>query len=71
MLSNLAANATLFHTPIGTAYADFVVDGHRETWPVRSLRFRAWLRRLYHEATQDAPTHTSRIPGGRLTDLRP
>lgn len=55
--------ATLFHAPDGTAYADFPVNGHRETWPVRSKGFRRWLGRLYYaeaggaanaEATQAA-----------------
>jgi hypothetical protein len=32
------------------------VDGHRETWPVRSLRFRSWLRRLYYQAAGGAPS---------------
>ena len=46
----------LFHTASGTAFADLLIDGHRETWPVRSTRFRAWLRRRYYEATGDAPS---------------
>ena len=41
----------LFHTATGTAFADLLVDGHRETWPIRSKRFRGWLRRRYYEAT--------------------
>jgi hypothetical protein len=56
MLTNLAARAELFHTDIGTAFADLVIDGHRETWPIRSLRFRAWLRRQHYEATGAAPS---------------
>ena len=56
MLIALATSAELFHTASGTAYADLLVDGHRETWPVRSARCRAWLRRLYFEATGDAPS---------------
>jgi hypothetical protein len=56
MLMILAATAELFHTPTGTAYADIAVAAHRETWPVRSQRFRAWLRRRYYEATGDAPS---------------
>ena len=51
MLTNLAASAELFHTAEGTAFADLMVDGHRETWPVRSIRMRSWLRRKYYEAT--------------------
>ena len=54
MLMHLADSAELFHTATGTAHADLAIDGHRETWPVRGPRFRAWLRRRYHEATGDA-----------------
>ena len=54
MLMHLADSAELFHTATGTAYADLAIDGHRETWPVRGPRFRAWLRRRYYEATGDA-----------------
>ena len=55
-LATMGANIELFHTASGTAFADLRIDGHRETWPVRSTRFRAWLRRRYYEATQDAPS---------------
>jgi hypothetical protein len=46
----------LFHTATDIAYADPMIDGHRETWPLRSPRFRGWLRRRYFEATRDAPS---------------
>src|SRR5262249_40695433 len=46
----------LFHTSSGAAYADFIVDGHRETWPVRSKRFRTWLRRGYYQASGTVPS---------------
>ena len=51
MLTDLAASAQLFHSADGTAFADLMIDGHRETWPVRSIRMRSWLRRMYYEAT--------------------
>jgi hypothetical protein len=54
MLLELATAADLFHTADGTAYADLPIDGHRETWPLRSPRFRAWLRRLCYKATGEA-----------------
>src|SRR5258705_6025794 len=54
MLSQIGACGELFHTATGTAYADLLVDGHRETWPIRSKRFRGWLRRRYYQATGDA-----------------
>src|SRR6476646_6436192 len=56
MLIDTALYQELFHTPNGTAFADLMVDGHRETWPIRSKRFRGWLRRRYYEATGGAPT---------------
>jgi hypothetical protein len=43
-----------------------MINGHRETWPIRSLRFRAWLRRQYYEGT-DAPPSGAAI--GSALDL--
>ena len=54
MLTQIAACDELFHTATGTAIADLLVDGHRETWPIRSKRFRGWLRRRYYEAARSA-----------------
>src|SRR6516225_9874694 len=44
----------LFHTAAGAAFADVAVNGRRETWPIRSNRFRAWLRRCHYEANGTA-----------------
>jgi hypothetical protein len=46
--------ASLFHDPNGTAFTDLDIDGHRETWPIRSRQFRHWLRRRYYEETGSA-----------------
>jgi hypothetical protein len=54
MLTQIGACDDLFHTATGTAFADLLVNGHRETWPIRSKRFRAWLRRCYYRASGDA-----------------
>src|SRR6266550_2031503 len=54
MLMDMALCEGLFHTAAGTAFADILVDGHRETWPIRSKRFRGWLRRRYYQATGGA-----------------
>jgi hypothetical protein len=51
MLTQIEACSELFHTATGTAFADLLVDGHRESWPIRSKRFRGWLRRRHYEAT--------------------
>jgi hypothetical protein len=56
ILLNVATAARLFHAIDGTGFADLIIDGHRETWPLRSNRFRAWLRQQYYERTWDAPS---------------
>ena len=55
VLVELGSKIELFHTPAGTAFADVLIDGHRETWAVRSKRLRDWLRRRHYEATGAAP----------------
>ena len=45
ILLNIAQAAELFHTPDRVGFADLDIDGHRETWPIRSKGFRHWLAR--------------------------
>jgi hypothetical protein len=47
--------AQLFHTPEGTSFADVRVEGHRETWPVRSQSFKLWLIREYYTDCKCTP----------------
>jgi hypothetical protein len=47
--------AELFHAPDGTGFADIEVNGHRETWPIRSKGFRRWLARMFFETMEGAP----------------
>jgi hypothetical protein len=56
MLLDPTVRVDVFHTPTGTAFADLIIDGHRETWPIRSVRFRAWLRRRHYKATGNVPS---------------
>lgn len=35
VLTGIADEATLFHTPDTVGYADITINGHRETWPIR------------------------------------
>ena len=56
VLLTVATTARLFHASDGTGFADLIIDGHRETWPLRSKRFGAWLRQQYYERTWDAPS---------------
>jgi hypothetical protein len=53
-LAILGAPVSLFHTATGVAYVDIEIDQHRETWPIRSNPFRAWLRRRHYERTGEA-----------------
>jgi hypothetical protein len=54
VLDDMTICEEVFHTAGGVAYADLVTDGHRETWPIRSQRFRNWVRRCYYKATGTA-----------------
>ncbi|MFY9700404.1 MAG: hypothetical protein WAK34_19150, partial [Rhodoplanes sp.] len=56
VLLNVATAARLFHASDGTGFADLIIDGHRETWPLRSKRFQLWLRQQYYERNWDAPS---------------
>jgi hypothetical protein len=56
ILIELAQSAELFHAPDGRGYADIVVNGHRETWCIRSKGLKNWMARLYYERTQGAPS---------------
>ena len=54
VLIALAAEAELFHAVDSTGYADFDVNGHRETWAIRSKMFKRWLARRFYEETSKA-----------------
>jgi hypothetical protein len=54
MLIPDAVSAEFFHTAAATAFVDLLINGNRETWPIRSKRFRTWLRRRHYEATRTA-----------------
>jgi hypothetical protein len=56
MLNDMVLCEELFHAPGGAAFADFITEGHRETWPIRSKHFRTWLRRCHYRATGSAPS---------------
>jgi hypothetical protein len=70
MLIDPMVRVDVFHTPTGTAFADLFTEGHRETWPIRSGRFRAWLRHQYYAATGDAPKAESVTSALNLLEAR-
>jgi phage/plasmid primase-like uncharacterized protein len=51
----LASNAELFHTDI-KSYADIPVEGHRETWSLRSQGFKDWLLHRFYRQEDTSPS---------------
>ena len=51
-----AGSDALFPTADGVAFADLIVAGHRETWPIRSKQFRyefiRYLKRQFEQLTE-------------------
>ena len=44
------ADQALFHNSDGAAFADLIIEGSRQTWPIRSKQFRfAYIRYLQRE----------------------
>jgi hypothetical protein len=56
-LIKLAMACDVFHTPDGRGFADIPINGHRETWSIRSKGFRRWLASRFFEATAGAPNN--------------
>jgi hypothetical protein len=54
-LLDLSAGAELFHTPDHDGFAVIPVNGHLETWPIRSRMFRNWLLRRFYDAQGKPP----------------
>ena len=52
ILIKLSDDAEFFEDPNETAYATFSINGHRETWPIRSGNFRKWLGHLFYKEHQ-------------------
>src|SRR5690349_15032988 len=70
MLNEMVLCEELFHTPCGVAFADFITERHRETWPIRSKRFRTWLRRCYYHAPGSAPSAAAILSALDLLEAR-
>ena len=55
-LVDLGQSAAFFHSPESEAYATVSAEGHRETWPLRSRRFRVWLARQFFQRESRVPS---------------
>lgn len=56
ILIEIAGAAELFHSAERVAFADVMINDHRETWQVRTKGFRHWLARRFFEETDGAPS---------------
>lgn len=56
ILLEIAEAADLFHTSDDEAYASVPINGHSETWPLRSKGFRRWLLQRFHEREGKPPS---------------
>ena len=54
-LVEIGLTAELFVDDEDEPYAAFSVSAHKETWPIRSRRFKRWLAGEFYNATQKAP----------------
>ena len=52
-LVGYGSEAELFHDPEGEPYATVEVDGHCETWPLKSRGYKNWLRHTYYVAQKE------------------
>ncbi len=55
VLVEVTEGAELFHTSDGDTYATIPVNGHRETWALKSRGFRDWLSKRYYESEGTIP----------------
>ena len=56
-LISLCNNIELFHTPSGEAFATVSVNDHHETWGIKSIGFKNWLKSQYYLITKSAPSN--------------
>jgi hypothetical protein len=56
ILIELTKTLDLFHSPDQSGFADLDVNGHRETWSIRSKGFKNWLAHRFFLETGGAPS---------------
>ncbi|MBT9169380.1 MAG: hypothetical protein DDT19_02739 [Syntrophomonadaceae bacterium] len=56
LITIATTNAVLFHDDIKSEFASILINGHTETWPLRSKFFKQWLVRQFYEQTGKSPS---------------
>jgi hypothetical protein len=69
-LISLVANCELFHSSDDVAFAGVDIGDHRETWPVRSARFRQFLAREFYRSEETAPSTQAMLDALSLIEAR-
>jgi hypothetical protein len=71
LLVHLAASANLFHASDDHAgFADIQINGHRETWAIKSPGFKLWLNREYYRHTNSAPNSNAMSTALQVLDAK-
>jgi Bifunctional DNA primase/polymerase, N-terminal/Primase C terminal 2 (PriCT-2) len=70
VLIELAGEADLFHTEEGLAFAAIQVDGHVETWAIKSKGFQQWLLHRYFIKKEGAPNREAITSAIAVLDAR-
>src|SRR5262249_44278677 len=71
ILAAIAGLAELSHSPDTDAtHATVSVNGHRETWPVRSRGFDRWLMAQFYNSEGKAPSRQALAEAIALIDAR-
>lgn len=55
ILISLARDCELFHNSESETFASVTIDGHEETWPIRSRGFKLWLLSRFYQQQAKAP----------------
>jgi Toprim domain len=60
LLTELGSQSDLFRTTDDdTTFADIQINGHRETWAIKSKGFERWLRQQFYKATKKGVNSTA------------
>lgn len=69
-LASIAEGVGVFHTPDGTGFVDVEVNGHRETWAVKSKHFKRWLAHRFYKDSGDPAKRDALDQAVELTEAR-
>lgn len=69
-LVELSDGLELFHSRDGEAFASFTINGHLETWPVRSSGFRDLLVQRFYASEAKAPSSQSLLEAANVLNAR-